>query len=175
MGVAKASVSAVLAAALCLVTTWARADVLSDLADQCQSALAAGDQAGFEAAAAAIQARDDIFNAEARKRAEACLSQGYGEPWEYWFPSDSFEPSARIEARIKATSDAKLAKERAATKAAADAADAEAARAANAERVAAMVYLSCSALLARDQEVAMTNSVCVESFLANGLPADLGP
>lgn len=171
MGVATASVSAVLAAAFCLVTTVARADVLLDLADQCQSALAAGDQAGFETAADAIKARDDIFNAEARKRAEDCLSQGYGEPWEYWFSSDSFEPSARIASRIKATSDAKLAEERAATKAAADAANAEAARAANAERVATMVYFSCSTLLARDQVAAMTSSVCVDSFLANGLPS----
>jgi hypothetical protein len=65
----------------------------------------------------------------------------------------------------------------AAKRAEADAsADAEAAaeqaahlREANAERLATMVYLSCSQLLIRDQVAAMTNAVCVDSFLQNGL------
>ncbi|MFP5479895.1 MAG: hypothetical protein ACLGIE_09435 [Alphaproteobacteria bacterium] len=51
-------------------------------------------------------------------------------------------------------------------------ADEAAARTANAERVATLVYLSCTDLLARDQVAAMTNQVCVDSFLTNGLPPD---
>ncbi len=33
-----------------------------------------------------------------------------------------------------------------------------------------MVYASCAELLGRDQVAAMTNELCVETFLTNGLP-----
>ena len=153
----------------------AYASELGDLALECIAALDAGDQPGFDAAATAIKARDDVFDTEERAQAEECLTRGYGEPWEYWYASSSFEPSAAIEARIEAASDAKVAKERAVAQAAVDEAKANAAKAENAERVATMVYLSCSTLLARDEVAAMTSSVCVESFLANGLPTVPAP
>lgn len=148
----------------------ARADALSDLADRCEAALAAGDDAGFRAAADAIRQRKDVFNVEARKRAEACLSTGYGESWEYWFPSESFEPRAAIDARIAATAAARQAEQDAEAAAEATAAQAEADRQANAARVAALVYVACSELLDRDEVAALTNPVCVDSFLASGLP-----
>lgn len=141
------------------------ADVLSDLADECQAALSKGDSAAFHQVAEAIKLRQDVFNTDARERAEACLSEGYGEPWEYWFGSSSFEPTAAIEARIKAHSDAKAAARQAEAKAVADEAE-------NAERVATLVYLSCSNLFAQDQVAAMTNQLCVDTFLANGLPPE---
>lgn len=156
-------------------TSIATADALSDLADKCIAALAAGDQPGFEAASNAIRQRDDVFNTEARERAEACLSQGYGETWEYWYPTSSFEPRATIEARINAAADAKLEEERAAAQAEGDAAKAEANRAENAKRVAALVYVSCFTLFTRDKVAAMTNPVCVDSFLQTGLPASAAP
>lgn len=146
------------------------ADVLSDLADQCQAALSKGDTAAFQKAAEAIKRRKDVFNTDARERAEDCLSKGYGEPWEYWFPSSSFEPTAAIEARMKSVEEAKAAERAAEAQAVIDAAKAEVARNANATRVAQLVYASCSTLLQDDQVAAMTNQICVESFLTNGLP-----
>lgn len=143
----------------------ATSDVLSDLADQCLAAVAAGDTSAFQEVAEAIKLRQDVFNTDARERAEACLSEGYGEPWEYWFGSSSFEPTAAIEARIEAHNDAKAAARQAEAKAVADEAE-------NTEKIATLVYLSCSNLFAQDQIAAMTNQLCVDTFLANGLPPE---
>jgi hypothetical protein len=149
----------------------ARADVLSGLADICITALEAGDLSGFDHVAQEIRKRKDVSNAEARKRAEECLSRGYGQPWEYWFPGQRWEPSADVQARQRATEATKQAE----ADADAAAARTEADRQANAVRVAAVVHASCIDLAREDLRAAMTNSVCVDSFLANGLPADLGP
>lgn len=157
------------------------ADELSDLSDQCIAAVEAGDAAAFEAAADAIRKRKDVFNTEARKRAESCLSTGLGEPWEYYFPESAWWPVSEIRAREKARADAEVAERSAAIEAEAAAMRAEAAamaaaaaeeaeRRANAARVATLVYAACEILLARDQVAAMTNQLCVESFLTNGLP-----
>lgn len=150
----------------------ASSDVLSDLADQCLAAVAGGNTSAFEQAAEAIKKRKDVFNTDARQRAEDCLSRGYGEPWEYWFPSSSFEPTAAIQARIKAVEETKTAEREAEAQAVIDAAKAEVARTANAARVAELVYGSCKILLRDDEIAAMTNQLCVDSFLANGLPPD---
>lgn len=149
----------------------ASAETLGELADRCMMAVTANDEMAFQDAAEALKQRQDVFDTAARVKAEQCLSSGYGEPWEYWFPSDSFEPSAAIAARIKATADAKAADRQAKADAEAAAAQKEADRKSNAERVAALVYGSCATLLARDEVEAMTNQICVESFLANGLPS----
>lgn len=163
--------------ALCLSSCFAivlpgvgQASVLGDLADQCMAAIEAGDMAAFEMAADAIRERDDVFDAEARLKAEDCLSLGYGERWEYWAPADEWQATSAIQARMKTTADAKSREERAAIDAQVEAERLEAERQANSARVAAMVYASCTTLLARDQVAAMTSSVCVDSFLANGLP-----
>ncbi len=151
-----------------ICATPATASVLGDLADECMAAIEAGDDAAFSAAADAIRSRDDVFDTSARKRAEACLSQGFGEPWEYWYPSEDWEPSSAIQARMTSTAEAKA-------KTAAEAAEAEAARISNAAQVAELVYRSCGTLLARDEVAAMTNALCVESFLTNGLPGSAAP
>lgn len=153
-----------------LLATPARPDALADLAAACTAALQAGDGTGFEAAAEAIKLRRDIFDTATRRAAEACLSRGYGEPWKYDFVSGRWLPSKVAEDRVAAAEAARVARQRAAAHSAAEAAAAEAARAQNARQVAALVYLSCSTLLSRDQLAAMTSAVCVDSFLANGLP-----
>lgn len=149
----------------------ASSDALSDLADRCLAEVAAGNIPAFEETAEAIKKRKDVFNTDARERAEDCLSQGYGEPWEYWFPSSSFEPTAAIAARIRAVEEAKAAERAAEAQAAIDAAKAEVERSGNAAKVAQLVYASCTTLLRDDEVAAMTNQLCVESFLSNGLPS----
>lgn len=153
----------------------ATADVLSDLADQCSAALLAGDDASFQAAADAIRDQKNVFNTVAIKQAEKCLSEGFGEPWEYWFPDSEFVSSAEVFSRVAAQDEAKQQKREAAVAAWAAAELNEANRKANAARVAQLVYRSCGTLLADDEVAAMTNEICVESFLTNGLPAPTTP
>lgn len=138
---------------------------LTELAERCEAALRADDQAAFQEVFSKLQTRKDVFVVEVRQRVEACLSAKFGEPWEYSFPDSQWLPVADAQSRLKAREDARQAASQAV-------ADEAAARTANAERVATLVYLSCTDLLARDRVAAMTNPVCVDSFLANGLPAD---
>lgn len=161
--------TAALASAL-FVPMAAAGSALGDLADTCMAAIEANDGAAFQTAAEALMHRKDVFDTDALRKAEKCLSLGFGEPWEYWFPADEFQSRAAIDARIAATADAKNRKVQEEADAKANAERLAAERQANAERVANMVYVACSITLKRDQVAAMTNSVCVESFLANGLP-----
>lgn len=143
---------------------------LEDIAERCESALSSGDRAAFEAVVDAIRPRKDVFDIDARKRVEACLSQGFGEPWEYSFPDRAWLSVAEAQGRLadrEAAEDAAAQKE---AESAAEAARQERMREENAQRVAELVYTSCVVLLDRDEIAAMTNQVCVESFLANGLP-----
>lgn len=141
------------------------ASALEALADRCDAALEADDRAAFDAVVEAVRPRKDVFDIEVRKRVEACLSRGLGEPWEYSFPESAWLPVAEAQARQKARGDAARAE-------ALSAADAEARRMENIKRVATMIYQSCSALLSRDQVAAMTNQLCVDTFLENGLPTE---
>lgn len=151
--------------------TPASASILGDLADECMVAVEANDDVAFKAAADAIRKRSDVFDTKALLRAEECLSRGYGEPWEYWLPASAFMTSAEVQNRLAGVAADKAAKalSEALAKVAAERVEAE--RIANAARVAEMVYASCSTLLGQDQVAAMTNPTCVDSFLANGLPA----
>jgi hypothetical protein len=167
--------SAILIVALSVLPCIASADVLSDLADQCMSAVEAGDDAAFSETAEAIKKRKDVFNTEAREKAEECLGLGYGEPWMYHFPTSRFMSVAQYDASFKIAEEAKRRTAESEEQAAAKAAEQKAAKAENAERVATMVYVACTTLLARDQVAAMTNQLCVESFLANGLPNPVAP
>jgi hypothetical protein len=162
--------SAVLIAALSVLPCIVSADVLSELADQCMASVEAGDEAAFAEAAEAIKKRKDVFNTEAREKAEKCLGLGYGEPWMYHFPTSRFMSVAQYDVTFKIAEEAKRRTAESDEQAAATAAQQKAAKAENAERVATMVYVACTTLLARDQVTAMTNQLCVESFLANGLP-----
>jgi hypothetical protein len=148
-----------------------RADVLGDLAAECMAAVQAQDEAAFVTRSDAIMKRKDIFNTASRELAEQCLTLGFNEPWEYDFPSGEFLASATVEARLKAVDDAEFRKMQDEAKSKADAERMEIEREANADRVASMAYAACSILFDRDMVVAMTNAVCVDSFLANGLPA----
>lgn len=148
------------------------AAALEAVAERCEAALASGDPTDFEAVVDAIRLRKDVFDIDARKRVEACLSEGFGEPWEYSFPESEWLSVAEAKARAADREAAKAAAAQALADADAAAAQAAADRQVNAERVATLVYLSCTDLLARDQVAAMTNPVCVDSFLANGLPPE---
>lgn len=155
----------------CALATQAKGDGFSDLADQCMTAIEAGDTSAFEVAAEAIKKRSDVFNTEARKKAEACLSQGYGEIWVYDFPASRFMTSQKVLEGLAAANAAKLAKAMEEVERELAAADLAHRKAENAERVATLVYGACTTLLARDEVEAMTNQLCVDSFLTNGLPA----
>lgn len=157
------------------------ADPIMDLAELCRSAVEAGDDAAFQAAADQLLDLRNIWNTEAIPIASECLTNGYGTAWAYSVPQSRFVSKDQVDAEAKAASDANAAIAQAAAeeKAAAEAraaalvaaeAEREALRRANAARVAELVHASCATLLDRDQVAAMTNSVCVESFLANGLP-----
>lgn len=136
---------------------------LNDLAERCEEALQSGDRIAFEEVVTALRPRKDVFATAARKRVEKCLSEGFGEPWAYSFPDSAWLSVSEAEARMTARQEANLAQERAKDYD-------EAQRKANVERVWMMVYASCSTLLERDQVAAMTNALCVNSFLENGLP-----
>jgi hypothetical protein len=148
------------------------AETMATLAADCMLAVEAGDDDAFTTKAAAMQQRKDTFDTMAMAMAEQCLSQGYGEPWIYYSPAGAFMSVADREARLQAGADARQRAAKAEATRLEDAAFSEAARKANSERVSAMVYTSCAILLSRDQIGAMTNAICVESFLTNGLPAD---
>lgn len=163
------------------LATQAHADPIMDLAEQCRSAVEAGDDAAFQAAAAQLIALRHIWNSQAISIASECLTKGYGTAWAYSVPQSRFVSKDQVDAEAKVASDANAAIAQAAAeeKAAAEAraaalvaaeAEREALGRANAARVAELVHASCTTLLDRDQVAAMTNSVCVESFLANGLP-----
>lgn len=141
------------------------ASALTDIAEQCEAALASGDLAEMEAVLEAVRPRRDVNEIAPRKRVEVCLSEAFGEPWEYSFPEREWLPVSEAEARLEARRDAKRAEKRSAAKTEAD-------RLENIDRVATLVYASCSTLFARDQVAAMTNQLCVETFLDNGLPPD---
>lgn len=146
------------------------AAALEAVADSCEAALASGDRAAFDAAVDAIRPRKDVFDTELRQRVEACLSKGFGEPWAYSFPESEWLPVAEEQRRADQRTAAKAATTAADAEAADRAARAEEERQHNAKRVADLVYISCTIVLKRDQVEAMTNALCVESFLANGLP-----
>ena len=164
--------------ALCLP---ASADPVMDFAEQCRSAVEAGDDAAFQAAAAQLIELRHVWNTEAILIVSECLTKGFGTAWDYSYPQSRFVSEDQVAAEAKAAAEANAATARAAAaaerqaaeRAAADLAakaEREALRQANAAKVAELVYLSCMALLERDQVAAMTNSTCVESFLSNGLP-----
>jgi hypothetical protein len=148
----------------------AHAERLADLASQCQDAVQAGNAAAFEAIASEIVKYQNVFDTALNKAVVDCLSQGSGEPWEYDWPSGEFKSSADVVAGLRAADAAEAAKARKAAEARRLAADLAVAREENAARVATLVYAACSTLLDRDQVAAMTNPVCIESFLASGLP-----
>lgn len=164
--------------AICYISMSAapvRSDVLGDLAADCMQAVQTQDEAAFDRLSSAIMKRKDIFNTPSRELAEECLSLGFKEPWEYNYPAGQFMSSASSEARLKAAADARSQKAQDAARRVAEEARQEAERKANAARVATLVYVSCSTLLARDEVAAMTNALCVDSFLANGLPVQPNP
>lgn len=156
--------------ALVLTAGYASAQSLEDLADQCEAAVSAADQVKFDDVASRIIKRQDVFDTALRERLEDCLTDGHGEPWEYDWPAGAFMSSAAVEAKLREAEVEKGRKARAAAQAAQAEADLQTAKARNAARVAELVYASCSALLVDNQVAAMTNQLCVESFLANGLP-----
>lgn len=157
--------SAILVSFLLTFSMSAEAEGLNDIAEKCESALSSGDPAAMEAVLEAVRPRRDVNEVASRKRVEACLSKGFGEPWEYSFPEREWLSVADAQARLQAKRDAKANEERAKAQSEAD-------RAANASRVAELVYSSCTALFRRDQVAAMTNELCVETFLRVGLPSD---
>jgi len=163
------------------LATRADADPIMDLAEQCRSAVEAGDDAAFQAAAAQLVELRHVWNTEAILIGSECLTKGFGTTWAYSYPQSRFVSKDQVEAEAKAAADANaasaraaaIAEEQAATRVAADLAaqaEREAERQANAAQVAELVHASCTTLLERDQVAAMTNSICVESFLSNGLP-----
>lgn len=162
----------ILLAACCLYALpgQAIAQSLKDLADQCDMAVSSENKSAFSEISGKLKKRQDVFDTAVRTRIEDCLSIGYGEPWEYDWPSGSFMSSSAVAAKLQAAKDEKARKARAATAAAKAEADLQAAKDRNAARVAQLVYSSCATLLLDDQVAAMTNQLCVESFLANGLP-----
>jgi hypothetical protein len=160
----------------------ASADPIMELAEQCRSAVEAGDDAAFQAAAAQLVELRHVWNTEAILIGSECLTKGFGTAWDYSYPQSRFVSKDQVEAEAKAAADASAASARAtdeaerqaAARAAAELAadiEREARRKANASRVSDLVYASCATLLERDQVAAMTNSICVESFLTNGLPS----
>lgn len=142
----------------------------ADLADQCDAAVASGDRTAFTAVASKVVQLRNVFDTDARTRLEDCLTDGYGEPWEYDWPAGAFMSSAAVEAKLREAEVQKGREARAAAAAAQAEADLQAAKVRNANRIAALVYSSCSTLFDRDQVAAMTNQLCVDSFLSNGLP-----
>lgn len=164
----KLLISAALLCAVPSAPAWAQGK--QETVDRCHQALLAGDQASFAAAASEIQAWQYVYATAVVAGATACLSSGLGEPWAYSSVAGRFLP----EAEIADTRARKLAAQRAAEdalerKAAEEARLAEW-RAENASNVMVAVYDSCRELLAKDRIAALTNSVCVPSFLELGLP-----
>ena len=174
--------TAVIVIAAALSAQPSTAQTFADLAKECVAALEASDTPRFDLAAEAVKRSHGVLNIAARETAAACLSQGYGEPWIYHERSGQFMSEVDYAARYKAA-DAALAYTSKVddqnrideVERLAEQSRKEAARAENADRVAALVYVSCLTLFTRDRVAAMTNAVCVESFLQTGLPASAAP
>lgn len=154
-----------------------RAGVFEDLVVACLAAAESGDTKAFEDFSGQLRKRKDAFDTKARDTAEDCLSIGYGEPWVFDFPTDTFMSAAAVDARQKVSEDAKRRTALADAQKRGEDAAKEIDRQLNAERVSSMVYAACLTLFDRDIVEAMTNALCVESFLANGAPElpEIGP
>lgn len=159
----------------------ASADPLLDTANACNSALRAGDRAGFEDAADKIMSWRFVFHTQAQKAASECLSKGFAEPWEYDTSKGRFvsvasvaeERAAQEERRLAVAEQEKNERRKREIMLAnlADAAARKAERKAENDLVVALaVYQACKDLLQDDRIAALTNSVCVASFKQNSLP-----
>ena len=122
-----------------------------------------------------------MFSTEARALGSRCLSEYHGETWAYSdqegrfiSPSEQEKENAQLAAIASARADEQAIQE-------AEAEDRTAAKVeaamlaltadvANRERVAKAVYEACLELLDDDHVSALTNALCVDSFLSNGLP-----
>lgn len=159
------------------------ADQYLDEAQACRDALAYKDQEAFENSAGTILRWRSVFNTQALLVARDCLSEGFNEPWEYHTPSARFVKSSdlgpeRANAAEKARLAAEAAQRQAEAQLLAEAAE-ERERAAQqafyAQRRALVqmaVVEACNDLFEDDRVQALTNAVCIDIFLVQGLPTD---
>ncbi len=159
------------------------ADTFSDTATACLSSLDAGDSEGFEQQSAIILSWRGVFNTDALRRATDCLNRGTGTQWEYHSPTSRFTKSADLAEEKAATSarqmaaaieaeKAELARQQQIEDTANALMEATVAAELNRNAVHQAVHGACVELLKSDDVAALTNAVCVDSFLRNGLPSE---
>lgn len=143
---------------------------LGELVDRCEAAAKSGDQVEFGSVEGEVRALRNVFDTARIAALEECLTDGSGETWFYHPPSAKFMTQTEYEVSYRIAEEAKRRTADAEAKARAEARDLAKSKADNASRVAALVYASCNTLFRSDQVAAMTNQLCVESFLTSGLP-----
>ncbi|MDO9639646.1 MAG: hypothetical protein Q7J44_13990 [Pseudotabrizicola sp.] len=150
------------------------ADTYNDTATNCHKAIEIGDRVAFDGYAASILEWRSVFNTQAILSAASCLTAGFNTEWEYHHPTGRFVESATILEEKAATAARDEARKAAADFFQKNGRDLIAAgtlrEEENRRQVRTAVYAACSELLTDDHVAALTNILCVESFLQNGLP-----
>lgn len=176
---------------IALVLLWpshAKALEATELASECNRLIDSGQIDEARTKAEILTNESPVRSDAVRSSIKLCLDRALEPGWEYSFGSGRFiSPTEQAErdaeretfnkkaaASVENRLAAEAAQRKAAAGALATAALLKAQRLAEDETrrliVHEAIYSACSQLLDKDRIAALTNSVCVESFLTNGLP-----